>query len=212
MQTEAMAESEGLPYPLGSARDILTALFRQKYIILGVFLVIFAGVIAWVNSEETLYEAQASVILKMGREHIVRPEVGTTQYSTFNDDNVVESEISIVTSQDLAKRVVAAIGVHKIYPEYWSSPPKNPERAVDAAGSILVGKLTAKQAGQSNVINISFLHQKPKMAATVVNTLIEFLKEKHLQIFSDPKASFLTKQLQDYQEQLEQIRRKSSGL
>ena len=203
MQTEAMAESEGLPYPLGSARDILTAFFRQKYIILGVFLVIFAGVIAWVNSEETLYEAQASVILKFGREHIVRPEVGTTQYSTFNDDNVVESEISIVTSQDLAKRVVAAIGVHKIYPEYWSSPPKNPERAVDAAGSILVGKLTAKQAGQSNVINISFLHQKPKMAATVVNTLIEFLKEKHLQIFSDPKASFLTKQLQAYQEELE---------
>ena len=137
--------------------------------------------------------------------------MGTTQYSTFNDDNVVESEISIVTSQDLAKRVVAAIGVHNIYPEYWSSPPKNPEKAADAAGSILVGKLTAKQAGQSNVINISFLHQKPKMAATVVNTLIEFLKEKHLQIFSDPKASFLTKQLQVTRNNW-RVRRKTSGL
>jgi len=54
----------------------------------------------------------------------------------------------------------------------------------------------------SNVIQLSFLHTEPQMAATVLNTLIEFLKEKHLQIFSDPKASFLITQLQAYEEQL----------
>lgn len=207
MPTESMSASEGLPYPFGNARDILTALFKQKILILGVFLVTFAGVAAWVYTDEILYQAHGSVILKPGREHIVRPEVGTTQYSAFNE-SVVKSEMSIVTSQDLAKRAVAAIGVHNIYPEYWDSPPKNQERAIDAAASILVGKLTAEQIPNSNVIKISFLHQKPKMAATVVNTLIEFLKVKHLQIFSDPKASFLTKQLQDYQEQLERSEEK----
>jgi uncharacterized protein involved in exopolysaccharide biosynthesis len=210
MQTEAMTESEGLPYPFGSARDILTALFRQKYVILVVSLVFFAGVVAWVYSEDILYEANGSVILKPGREHIVRSEVGTTQIPAFNE-NVVKSEISIVTSQDLARRAVAVIGVHKIYPEIWSSPPKNPEkaeRAIGTAATNLVSKLTAEQVLGSNVIKITFLHQQPKMAATVVNTLIEFLKEKHLQIFSDPKASFLTKQLQVYQDELQNSEKK----
>ena len=207
METESMASGEGLPYPLGSARDILTAFFRQKYVILGVFILIFSGAAWWIYTTDTFYLAHGSVILKPGREHIVRPEVGTTQMSAFNE-TVVKSEISIVTSQDLAKRAVAAIGVHNIYPEYWSSPPENPERAIGVAASMLVTKLTAEQVDTSNVIKISFLHKNPAMAATVVNSLIEFLKEKHLQIFSDPKASFLTKQLQEYQKQLEYSEKK----
>ena len=204
METEAMVEREGLPYPFGNARDILTALFKQKYVILMVFILIFSGVGAWVYFSETLYEAKASLILKFGREHIVRPEVGNMQVSRFNDESIALSEISILTSRDLAKRVVAALGVHKIYPEIWSSPPKNPERAIEAAAGLLLLRLLPEHIKDSNVIQLSFLHTEPEMAATVLNTLIEFLKEKHLQVFSDPKASFLTKQLQAYQEQLAQ--------
>jgi len=205
METEAI-EREGLPYPFGNARDILTAFFRQKYVILTVFIFIFSGIAAWIYFSDTFYEAKASLILKFGREHIIRPEVGNMQVSRFNDESVALSEISILTSRDLAKRVVSALGVHNIYPEYWSSTPKNPEkaeRAVEAAAGILLARLLPEHIKDSNVIEISFLHTEPQMAATVLNTLIEFLKEKHLQVFSDPKASFLTKQLQAYQEQLE---------
>jgi uncharacterized protein involved in exopolysaccharide biosynthesis len=41
-----------------------------------------------------------------------------------------------------------------------------------------------------------------------LNRLIEFLKERHLQIFSDPKGSFLNKQFQAYKEQLERSEEK----
>ncbi len=53
------------------------------------------------------------------------------------------------------------------------------------------------------MIEISYFNPRPKAAAEALNLLIEFLKEKHLQVFSDPKASFLTKQLHTYQEKLE---------
>ena len=202
METEVL-EREGLPYPFGNARDILTALFKQKYVILAVFALIFGGVAFWVYTSETLYEARASLILKFGREHIVRPEVGNSQYSRFNPEAVVQSELSILTSRDLAKRVVKALGAHTIYPKIWKSPPKNPDRAAEAAAGILLFRLLPEHVKDSNVIKLSFLHPDPTMSATVLNTLIEFLKEKHLQVFSDPKASFLTKQLQDYQDQLE---------
>ncbi len=203
MEIEGMVEREGLPYPFGNTRDILTAFFKQKYVILSVFLVIFGGVGIWIYASETLYEARASLMLKFGREHIVRPEVGSDKFSRFNEENVVQSEISILTSRDLAKRVVADLGVHNVYPEFWSSPPKDPERAVEAAAGILVARLLPEHVKDSNVIQLSFLHAEPEMAATVLNTLIEFLKVKHLQVFSDPQASFLAKQLHDYQVQLE---------
>jgi len=55
----------------------------------------------------------------------------------------------------------------------------------------------------SNVLEISYLNPRPTVAAEALNLLVELLKEKHLQVFSDPKGSFLTKQLQVYQEKLE---------
>ncbi len=203
METENVIEREGLPYPFGNIRDILTAFFKQLHVSIMVFITIFSIVAGWIYFSETLYEARASLVLKFGREHIVRPEVGNAQYSKFNNESVVQSELSILSSRDLAKRVVSAIGVHKIYPKVWKSPPKNQKRAVEAAAGMLLSRLFPMHVKDSNVIQISFLHPEPEMAATVLATLIEYLKEKHLQVFSDPKASFLTKQLHDYQLQLE---------
>ena len=204
MEAEMLHEREGLPYPFGNIRDILTAFFRHKFIGLAVFLLIFSGVAAWIYFSETLYEAKASLILKFGREHIIRPEVGDAQYSKFSTDSVVQSELSILASKDLAKRVVAAIGPGKMYPQFWNSPPQDSEEAVEGASGLLLSRLSPVHIKNSNVIVISFFHPEPQMAAVVLNTLIEILKEKHLQVFSDPKASFLTKQLQDYRVQLEQ--------
>ena len=59
METEAMTEKELLPYPFGSPRDILTALFRQKNKIFLIFIVVFDWG-GWLDlfSKDTLYEAR----------------------------------------------------------------------------------------------------------------------------------------------------------
>jgi uncharacterized protein involved in exopolysaccharide biosynthesis len=56
----------------------------------------------------------------------------------------------------------------------------------------------------SSLLEVFFRHDKPQIAAQVVNTLIEYLKDKHLQVFSDPKSSFLEAQLKEYQDKLRQ--------
>jgi len=68
---------------------------------------------------------------------------------------------------------------------------------------------------KSNVIEIAFQHEDPRMAAQAVNLLVEFFKEKHLQAYSDPKSSFLEQQLAAYdlklkesQNQMEAFRQK----
>jgi len=59
-------------------------------------------------------------------------------------------------------------------------------------------KLNVESVRKSNVIQVSFLHKDPQIAAKAVNLLVELYKEKHLQVFSNPQSSFLEKQLAEY--------------
>jgi uncharacterized protein involved in exopolysaccharide biosynthesis len=204
METEIVDEKELLPYPLGSPRDILTALFRQKNKIILIFLATVVGAAGWVYSQPTLYDAHATLVLKFGREHIFRPEVGKVdQIVRYDERAAVESERKIIQSKDLARRVVQDMGVENLYPELLRSSGEVTQRAIESAASKLLGKLETIPTKGTNLIDIVFLHERPKIAAQALNSLVELLKERHLQVFSDPKASFLMKQFDDYQEQLE---------
>ena len=145
MQTEDIFDKELLPYPFGSPRDILTALFRQKLKILIVFLAILLAVAGWVYSKETLYEAKATLIVKFGREHIFRPEVGdVNQIVRFDESVAVASELKIIESKDLARRAVKAIGVPNIYPELMGSSDEVQEWQIETASSKFLGNLRAE--------------------------------------------------------------------
>ncbi|WP_454065114.1 GumC family protein [Candidatus Nitrospira salsa] len=205
MKTESAADKELLPYPFGSIRDILTALFRQKIKILLIFVVTFSTIIGWVYSKETLYEAEATILLKFGREHIFRPEVGDVdQIVRFNEIAAVESERKILESRDLVQRAVETIGVQNIYPDLIISNEEVQPWQVETASLRFLGNLTSSGAEGTNVIEIGFSHQSPQVAAMALNVLIDVLQEKHLQVFSDPKSSFLIQRLEAYQKNLEQ--------
>ncbi len=210
MQTEDIYERELLPYPFGSPRDILTALFRQKIKILLVFLVVLLGAAGWVYSKETLYEARATIILKFGREHIFRPEIGdVNQIVRFNESAAVESELKILQSKDLARRAIKAIGVQNIYPELMGEADEVQEWQIEVASSKFLGGLKPESTGGgTNVVEIGFSHKNPQVAAMGLNALIEVLKEKHLQVFSDPKSAFLVQRLEEYREDLEDAEKK----
>jgi uncharacterized protein involved in exopolysaccharide biosynthesis len=205
MQIEDPEAGGGFPYPLGSVRDILTALFKHKTKIIIVFLLVFGIVAGYVFTLVPLYEAQSSLILKLGREHIFRPEVGKeSQIVEFNEEAAVQSEIEIISSKDLIRRVVSSLGVEKVYPEFLDpSDSEFSTNPLEKAVGTFRGKLLAKPIKGSNVLEISYKNPRPAVAAEALNLLIEYLKEKHLQVFSDPKASFLTRQLHAYLEQLQ---------
>ncbi len=207
METESIIEKEVLPYPFGSARDIVTAFFRQKIKILIIFVVVMLSVAGWVYSQDTLYESSATIILKFGREHIFRPEVGDVgQIVQFDRSAAIESEKKIVKSRDLVRAVVKAIGVKNIYPKLLGASDEVKEWQVEVATTIFLGNLdTSTSEGGANVIEIKFSHEKPRVAAKALSVLIDVLQERHLQIFSDPKSGFLIKRLDEYEKDLEAI-------
>lgn len=202
MEIENTGIGEGLPYPLGNIRDILTAIFKHKIKIFVVFILVFGGIAGYVYSLVPLYEARASLLLKLGREHIFRPEVGKeTQIVKYDEDAAVQSEISIIFSKELVRQVVNQLGVEKIYPEFLD-PSLEIQNPLEAGVSTFLAHLSANPIKGANVIELSFLNPRPSVSAEALNVLIELLKEKHLQVFSEPRASFLTQQLNNYHERL----------
>lgn len=188
----------------GSLRDFLTVLFKHRTKILAIFLVTVATVTIGSFLMSPVYEAESSILVKFGRENIYRPEVGDkSPMISINQEEAINSEINILTSRDLMEKVITTLTVEKIYPELLESPP-SAMTPLQAAMLIFEKKLAAEGIKKSNVIKVSFQHKDPRIAANVVNMLVDFYKEKHLEVYSEPQSSFLEKQLGEYDQKLKQ--------
>ncbi len=192
-----------------SLRDFLTVLFRHRNTILVVFFTVAATVTVVSYMLPPTYEAKSSLLVKFGREYIYRPEVGERGSSDMrpliplNQEEVINSEIQILTSRDLVEKVIRAIQVENIYPEVIRNPSKM-ITPLEAAILKFEKKLSVEGLRKSSVIQVSLQHKNPRIAAKAVNLLVDFLKEKHLQVYSDPKSSFLEQQLSAYAQRLKE--------
>lgn len=183
---------------LVSLRDILTVFFKYKRLILTVFIGTVTTTVIGTFLMAPTYEAHSSLLIKIGREHIYRPEVGIQNPSiTIDREATINSEIRIASSEEVIQRVLETLTVDRVYPEIMKVAP-GAGTPLQKAVPKFEKNLSITQVKDSNVIEISFQHEKPEIAALAVNTLVEKLKEQHLRIFSDPNASFLEKQAHDF--------------
>lgn len=183
-------------------RDFLTVVFKRKTMILTVFLTVVVTVTAASFLLTPVYKAESSILVKIGREYLNRPELGNNApVLTVNQEEATNSELQILKNRDLIEKVITTLRLENIYPELLIDPPAN-VKPLDAAIVIFEKKLKVEGVRKSNVIEVSFEHKDPQIAARAVNQLVEFFKEKHLQVFSDPKSSFLETQLMTYDQKL----------
>ena len=190
----------------GGLKDFVAVLFKQKY----KFLTIFVPTILVVTAGSFLlpptYEAKSALLVKFGREYIYQPEVGERNSETrsvipLTQEEVINSEIQILTSQDLMEKVITAIGIKDLYPDLLENPPKRGTPLGEAIRRF-TKKLSIEGIKKSNVIQISFRHRNPQIAAKAVNLLTDFFKEKHLRVYTDNRSSFLEQQLLSFNRRL----------
>ena len=192
----------------GSLRDFLTVLFKHKYKILIIFFAVVATVTIGSFLLPPTYEAKSSLLIKFGREYIYRSEVGERASDSrtlipLNQEEVINSEIQILTSRDLIEKVINTLKVENIYPDLAEGPTST-VTPLEAAILQFEKKLSVEGIKKSSVIQVSFQHKDPRIAAQAVNLLVDSLKEKHLQVYSDPKSSFLEQQLSTYEKRLKE--------
>jgi uncharacterized protein involved in exopolysaccharide biosynthesis len=192
--------------PIGSAagvRELLTVIFKFKFAILATFAAVVLTVTAATLLMAPTYEATARILVKFGRENVYRSEVGDVrnQVVASNTEEILNSEVSILTSRDLITQVVTTLTVKVLYPDLVAKPPKR-GTAIQAAVERFGEALTVGAVRKSSIIEIALRHKDPEVAARALHLLLENFKEKHLQAYSDPQSSYLEKQLAAYAERL----------
>ena len=187
-----------------SLRDLLAILFKHKYKILIPFVVIAIGtvVVAKLTTQKQ-FVARAVLMVKFGREFQPVSEMPGQGPPGINQDAIINTEMQLLTGHDLMEKVVDTIGVGVLCPEMEKSSMPPAARREIAILNFRQNVLVNPVKG-SNLIEVYFRNDNPGVAAQAVNSLIEMLKVKHLQVFSDPKSSFLEAQLKEYREKLKQ--------
>jgi len=180
---------------IGAAGDIdlgalRRALWRRKFLILGLTLLIAAIAFAGVNYVTPRYKSEARVLLEMRENIFLRPDAEkTAERTTTVDQEAVTSQVQLILSRDLAREVIKKLNLAQ-RPEFdpvLAGPSlirtvrslvgiikdpadMTPEERVFKS---YYDRLSAFQVEKSRVIAVEFESQDPDLAALAANTIAE---------------------------------------
>ena len=190
------------PEAAPALREYFLILWRRKLTVLLLFVVITAAAVAGAYLTPAVFTADTSILVKLGREFLYRPEVGGLEGArALTLEEMVNSQVEILKSRDLAADAIQQLGAEKLYPQIIQDTP---DREVAMAKSVVAfqDNLVVASVPESGIIKMAFTHLEPTTAAEALNTLVEAFKEKHLQLFGNASAEFLRQQVDQYRNEL----------
>jgi len=181
-----------------SLKDFLHIIFKRKMIILLFFSATVCTVAVASFVIKPTYMATAQILVKVGRENLYIP-TGSDMAPIISRDirEQINSEIEILRSRSLAEEVAASLSPKTIYTNLGDKGSgivkaiigrHEPRSLVDKAVLILQKNVKVELIANSSVIKVSFKHKDPKMAALVVNSLVNFYLDHHLKVHTAPES------------------------
>ena len=124
-----------------------------------------------------IYESRAKLIVRyvLDRSPVDKVEEGSNTTNSLVGDAVINSEIEILTSADLAQQVAESVGPMCLLPE-----AEEPTKA--AAAGVVSGGLKVTQRLGSNVITVSYRNRNPGIPQRVLENLVSQYFDKHMQV------------------------------
>jgi len=185
-----------------SISDILSALFKHKRNIL---VCVAAGLVAAAAVYlfyPPVYQSEAKLLVRYVLERSgidpiesARGSAGLGQAS----ENVLGSEVEILTSWDLAVQAAEAIGPKRLLPHASGTPSK------EAAATVITKGLEVTVHKGSNIIFVAYKSDDPSLATIVLKELVNRYFNKHLEVHRSIGAfDFVTQQTDQVRSRLNQ--------
>jgi uncharacterized protein involved in exopolysaccharide biosynthesis len=181
--------------------DVVALLFRELWVMVLVFAVLFVLGAGAVLTLKKTYTAGASLFVGVGQEYVYQPRVGVSDRgSPPTAAEVAQSEGAILNSMEVKRRVVRAMGVESFQDGKPSkvSPAKQEENAVRAVASGLEVVVTPL----SPVIGLRYESDDPALSARVLNTVIEQYLTYRREVFQDRATPAIQTQRRAFEDEL----------
>src|SRR3990172_3415959 len=193
-------------------RTVWRSILRRRWTILGVFMVIFVGVLVGTLLQTPIYRATGVLEIRKENADIVAVETLST-LERFSLD-YIETQAGILKSQTLAQHVISRLGLENVeefnprkgqrFRLWGRAPEPTPtndlmQRVVDRFQS----KLKIALVPGSRLVNVHFESEDPELAARVANTVLSAYIDLRSEM-GQKTADWLTNQLAETKSKLEQ--------
>lgn len=199
-------------------RELLGAVFRNMRALRVTFVLTFGAAILSVLLFGMKYEADTQILVKHRRaDEVVSTDASSRDLENSTDvptERELNTEISLLRSQDLLQSVVKDLGLDKRETHRWDVlfPWHNEQWRIDRATRNLQDGLKITEVPQSNLIHIAYRSRNPELASAILRGLNKQYLEKHLTVYRPAGVfDFFHQQTQHYQQELEQAEQQLAG-
>lgn len=168
-------------------REVLTTAFRDRRRIALAFLFPFLATLVLCFLPTPRYTADASLLLRVGREYMYKPETAdgpSAQPMAYDREQTLHAEVEILNSRDVKEAVLDRIGPTTLYPALAAGNRPDPAKQRDAALLEVQRRFDAALLKDSNVVHLAFTHPDAQLSARVLNTLIDVYLDRRRAIFN----------------------------
>lgn len=210
-----MNEKSGSAPPSGlSLDDVFYVVFRHKWKIVLMSVLGLVGAFAFRALTPRQYESEARLYVRYVLENKAPNQLtendGRIRAPETRGNAIVNTELEILTSRDLASQVAAAVGPERLVED-------GPGNKLNAAATLVQKSIRAEVAKESSVIRLVFQHNDPEVVQRVLVQLISSYFKKHAEIhgggafddFLTRETDQLRTRLVQTEEELRKAREKS---
>lgn len=164
--------------PRYAPSDFVTLIWREKWLMMAIFLVIFVVGAGFSMTLKKSYTAGSSILVQLGQEYVYEPRAGDAARGAVPDtDALVASETEILLSSQLRERTLRKIGLSTVYPmlgaQYDAAPAAEKPLIMAKAVQDMGESMNVASAPQNPVVRVTFEHDNAEVAARTLNAFLE---------------------------------------
>lgn len=189
--------------------DLPLLLWRERALIVAVFLAVLALGLAAAFAMKTSYQTHSSLLVRLEPEYGHQAQGGEASRPLGpGSDQLLQSEREILGAGQLPVRVVERLGLSRTYPQLAAkagkaAPADRPRFVAQAAASIQKN-LRIESTPGSPVLRLYFSHDDPRTGAVILNTLLEEYLIYRRSVLLAPNSAALDQQRRLFQARLAQ--------
>jgi uncharacterized protein involved in exopolysaccharide biosynthesis len=179
-----------------SVRDVVGILFRHKLLICTTFLTVLVGTAVLTLLMPNEYEARMKILVKNTRSDVpITPERTTGTAGTYFEnevsENQINSEIELLTSEDLLNQVVTESGLYTQPASILNrlglrDAPRTQAAQAETARAQLRKDLVITPVKKANIIEVKYTSASPEQVAAVLQKVQSLYLEKHVKLHRPP--------------------------
>lgn len=206
------------PAPSLTLGDVYYVIFRHKWKIIVCSLLGFAVAATVYKFQPPLFQCRAKLFVRyvIAEGKALGPVTAdATKSPDQRGETIMNSEVEILTSLDLAKQVAEAVGAEKILAKVGGGNDLN------LAASVIATGLTVSVPENSSIINLVFKHKDPTIVQPVLREIVDRYLKMHdlihrgkgmLVDFLIQETDQLRSRLQQTDDDLRKARGKAGGV